>query len=229
MSPHIPLFVLNKLQLFRKTAFCKKTIRSVASSLFVTLVFIGCSGSDSRNSGPSQIEPAISQEPANATGNTVGTLNSATNRTQPTNSMPTNNSPQSQLGQGSVGRTTLPGSPSSQNGPASAISTPSTSFAPVTTLRFVPFQCIAQIRETSQQPATNAVAIRVDVSVTGTSISTIFLEAISSNQRDRKAVAVSNTGMATTQLVVAAGQSATVTVYATSDFEPDARMCSTTR
>lgn len=88
---------------------------------------------------------------------------------------------------------------------------------------------MVQIRETSQKPSPNTEAIRVDVAITGQSISTVFLEAVSGNQRDRKAAAVSKSNTVTTQMVVLAGQNATVTVYAAPDFEPDARMCSAKR
>lgn len=104
-----------------------------------------------------------------------------------------------------------------------------TNTVPSTTPRFTPFQCSIQIRETSQQPSTSTEALRVDVAIAGQSITTVFIEALSGNKRDRKAAAVSKSNTVTTQMVVLAGQNATVTVYAAPDFEPDARMCSAKR
>lgn len=100
---------------------------------------------------------------------------------------------------------------------------------PPTIPRFVSFQCSITIRETSQQPSPNTVAMRVDVTVTEQSVLTVWVEALSGNQRDRKALAISKSGTASTQLVVLEGKDAIVTVYAAPDFEPDARMCSAKR
>lgn len=127
-----------------------------------------------------------------------------------------------------IGPSLSEGSPSQNGAPPMTTLGPSNT-VPSTAPRFTPFQCVVQIRETSQKPSPNTEAIRVDVAITGQSISTVFLEAVSGNQRDRKAAAVSKSNTVTTQMVVLAGQNATVTVYAAPDFEPDARMCSAKR
>ena len=203
--------------------------RACVASILVSVV-ISC-GSTKNQASPSQstvLNSLTSEEPPASSPFSESTLSASPKQT--TNSA----RPNPVIGQG-----VPPTSAAQSNGqsPTAASQSPMVTNStlaqqntvPTTTPRFIPFECSVSIRETSQRPSPNTSAIRVDVVVKEKTQSVVWVEATSEDLRDRKAVSISQTNSGSTQLVVRYGKGATVTVYASSDFQPDARMCSDTR
>lgn len=227
MPSQSPQFVQHKLRLHRSCPIYKANMLMV-SVVLLAMTMTACSSSAAEKaSSESTVLTSASDPTSLPLGETSST---ATPRATPSQLQPSINAAPKSSASG-------PGSPavpslsqgSSQQGTPAVTAMPPQITVPPTSPRFVPFQCSLSIRETSQQPSPNTSAIRVDISIVGSLPSTVWLEALSDDLRDRKSVSISKTGTGSTQLVVRLGKGATVTAYAAPDFEADARMCAAKR
>jgi hypothetical protein len=193
--------------------FHKATNKYLALFIIFGLLSAGCSSSgSSERSTKIPASTSISQE-QNAQG-------------QPSPNKTTQGKAASEVpsttvdGQSSLTPSQLP------TGPTLIATTLPPQIVPSTLPRFVSFTCNVTVNDTTQQPTPTTRAIRIDVEVDQTNLSSVATAVTTSGVTKRLLIPINKLGKGHTQVVVPDSAISYVSIFASPDFFPESTMCS---
>jgi hypothetical protein len=197
--------------------FHKATNRTLLLLILLGISATGCSSSE-----PS-VKSTITQEEIPATS--LVTQNQKKQAQPSQNQKPRGN----RADQGTA--TTIGGGSSlssgqSQMGPSPVATTVPPQIAPSTLPRFESFTCTVTVNDTTQQPTPTTRAIRIDVEVNQTSLSSVATAVTTSGIIKRLLIPINKLGKGYTQVVVPDSAISYVSIFASPDFFPESTMCS---
>ena len=197
--------------------FHKATNKYLALFIILGLLSAGCSssGSSERSTIDSAKTPAstpISQE-QNAQG-------------QPSPNKTTQGKAASEVPSTTVDGESFLTPSQLPTGPPPIATTLPPQIVPSTLPRFVSFTCSVTVNDTTQQPTPTTRAIRIDVEVNQTNLSSVATAVTTSGVTKRLLIPINKLGKGYTQVVVPDSAISYVSIFASPDFFPESTMCS---